>query len=261
MGTPDHSHYQMLVGHSPPQGNAESFTALLELPPSNAMDLLLPPTSVEYLVKDEVCPGTDSLNPNLSQSQHPVAGAGRKRKEADQKGNSAGKKKEKKSDSSQDGQILPYVHVRARRGQATDSHSLAERARREKINARMKFLQDLVPGCSKISGTTLVLDEIINHVQSLQQQVEVLSMKLAAVNSWIDFDVDNLIYSRLGATMDGNFGNMVMPTAGFQLDGSTEPEYLHPGSFALELQLLCKLRSSGSRVTKMDGPLIRSNQH
>ncbi|KAL2503487.1 Transcription factor BPE [Abeliophyllum distichum] len=42
-----------------------------------------------------------------------------------------------------------YIHVLARRGQATDSHSLAERARREKINERMKILQDLVPGCNK----------------------------------------------------------------------------------------------------------------
>ncbi|ONM26525.1 BHLH transcription factor [Zea mays] len=42
-----------------------------------------------------------------------------------------------------------YIHVRARRGQATDSHSLAERVRREKISERMKLLQDLVPGCSK----------------------------------------------------------------------------------------------------------------
>ncbi|KAG8379079.1 hypothetical protein BUALT_Bualt07G0050900 [Buddleja alternifolia] len=53
-----------------------------------------------------------------------------------------------------------YIHVRARRGQATDSHSLAERARREKISERMKILQDLVPGCNKF-----------------------LSMKLEAVNS------------------------------------------------------------------------------
>ncbi|KAG8374530.1 hypothetical protein BUALT_Bualt10G0004500 [Buddleja alternifolia] len=42
-----------------------------------------------------------------------------------------------------------YIHVRARRGQATDGHSLAERARREKISERMKILQDLVPGCNK----------------------------------------------------------------------------------------------------------------
>ncbi|QCD80912.1 transcription factor bHLH79 [Vigna unguiculata] len=78
---------------------------------------------------------------------------------------------------------LDYIHVRARRGQATDSHSLAERARREKISERMKILQDLVPGCSKVIGKALVLDEIINYIQSLQRQVEFLSMKLEAVNS------------------------------------------------------------------------------
>ncbi|KAK8465815.1 hypothetical protein PHAVU_009G183600 [Phaseolus vulgaris] len=71
-----------------------------------------------------------------------------------------------------------YIHVRARRGQATDSHSLAERARREKISERMKILQDLVPGCNKVNGKALVLDEIINYIQSLQRQVE-----LEAVNS------------------------------------------------------------------------------
>ncbi|XP_010515095.1 PREDICTED: transcription factor bHLH79 isoform X2 [Camelina sativa] len=76
-----------------------------------------------------------------------------------------------------------YIHVRARRGQATDRHSLAERARREKISERMKFLQDLIPGCNKIIGKALVLDEIINYIQSLQRQVEFLSMKLEVVNS------------------------------------------------------------------------------
>ena len=92
-----------------------------------------------------------------------------------------------------------YIHVRARRGQATDSHSLAERvlnicflllilcrcfssnltmfdyyqARREKISERMTMLQDLVPGCNRITGKAVMLDEIINYVQSLQRQVEV----------------------------------------------------------------------------------------
>ncbi|XP_068666827.1 basic helix-loop-helix protein 80-like [Aristolochia californica] len=75
-----------------------------------------------------------------------------------------------------------YIHVRARRGQATDSHSLAERVRREKISERMKLLQGLVPGCDKVIGKALMLDEIINYVQSLQNQVEFLSMKLASVN-------------------------------------------------------------------------------
>ncbi|XP_065014962.1 transcription factor BHLH094-like isoform X1 [Musa acuminata AAA Group] len=76
-----------------------------------------------------------------------------------------------------------YIHVRARRGQATDSHSLSERARREKISERMKILQDLVPGCNKVIGKASVLDEIINYIQALQHQVEFLSMKLEAVNS------------------------------------------------------------------------------
>nr|WQQ41754.1 bHLH12 protein [Camellia japonica] len=75
-----------------------------------------------------------------------------------------------------------YNHVRAKRGQATDSHSLAERVRREKISERMKQLQALVPGCDKVTGKALVLDEIINYVQSLQYQVEFLSTKLASVN-------------------------------------------------------------------------------
>ncbi|KAE9463704.1 hypothetical protein C3L33_04384, partial [Rhododendron williamsianum] len=85
--------------------------------------------------------------------------------------------------------LKDYIHVRARRGQATDSHSLAERVRREKISERMKLLQDLVPNCNKVTGKALMLDEIINYVQSLQRQVEFLSMKLASV----DFNMDTLL--------------------------------------------------------------------
>ncbi|CAI6000730.1 unnamed protein product [Closterium sp. NIES-64] len=65
-----------------------------------------------------------------------------------------------------------YIHVRARRGQATDSHSLAERVRRERISDRMKVLQSLVPTCTKATGKAVMLDEIINYVRSLQLQVE-----------------------------------------------------------------------------------------
>lgn len=45
--------------------------------------------------------------------------------------------------------------------------------RREKISKKMKCLQDLVPGCNKVTGKAGMLDEIINYVQSLQKQVEV----------------------------------------------------------------------------------------
>ncbi|KAK4485325.1 hypothetical protein RD792_007962 [Penstemon davidsonii] len=52
----------------------------------------------------------------------------------------------------------------------------------------MKILQDLVPGCNKVNGKALVLDEIINYIQSLQRQVEFLSMKLEAVNTRVGID-------------------------------------------------------------------------
>ncbi|XP_019456097.1 PREDICTED: transcription factor bHLH48-like isoform X1 [Lupinus angustifolius] len=137
-----------------------------------------------------------------------------KRKEREKKVTFKPSSKKSKSvadENSGDGEKLPYVHVRVRRGQATDSHSLAERARREKINARMKLLQELVPGCNKISGTALVLDEIINHVQNLQRQVEFLSMKLAAVNPRIDFSLDSLLTTDGASLVGSNLPSMLTP--------------------------------------------------
>ncbi|KAF8393691.1 hypothetical protein HHK36_021938 [Tetracentron sinense] len=46
--------------------------------------------------------------------------------------------------------------VRARRGQATDPHSIAERLRREKIAERMKDLQELVPNSNKGSNRLIL---------------------------------------------------------------------------------------------------------
>ncbi|KAJ8748182.1 hypothetical protein K2173_000590 [Erythroxylum novogranatense] len=114
-----------------------------------------------------------------------------------------------------------YIHVRARRGQATDSHSLAERVRREKISERMKLLQDLVPGCNKITGKALMLDEIINYVQSLQRQVEFLSMKLASVNTRLDFNMDPL------APNDKYHSNSPLPNPVFPLDSSVSAIFAH----------------------------------
>ncbi|CAL5413424.1 unnamed protein product [Camellia sinensis] len=103
--------------------------------------------------------------------------------------------------------------VRARRGQATDPHSIAERLRRERISERMKALQELVPSCNKVCHHNLyldlclpltmkeiigvsvfllqshrrpefvcgtdkaaMLDEILDYVKFLRLQVKVLSM-------------------------------------------------------------------------------------
>ncbi|KAL0382990.1 UNVERIFIED_CONTAM: Transcription factor [Sesamum calycinum] len=69
----------------------------------------------------------------------------------------------------------PRQKVRARRGQATDPHSIAERLRRERIAERMKALQELVPNANKTDKASM-LDEIIDYVKFLQLQVKVLSM-------------------------------------------------------------------------------------
>ncbi|KAL2542792.1 Transcription factor bHLH [Abeliophyllum distichum] len=143
--------------------------------------------------------------------------------------------------SGSQGSDLPkeeYIHVRARRGQATNSHSLAERVRREKLSERMKFLQDLVPGCSKVTGKAVMLDEIINYVQSLQQQVEFLSMKLATVNPWLDFNIGGLVAKDLQtgtiqAVLPG-LGSSSVP-----LQGSVNPQFSTVGG---------RLRESTSQV-------------
>ncbi|KAI4347190.1 hypothetical protein L6164_008024 [Bauhinia variegata] len=99
-----------------------------------------------------------------------------------------GRGKRAKSNVTEEEKPKEVVHVRARRGQATDSHSLAERVRRGKINEKLKCLQNIVPGCYKTMGMAVMLDEIINYVQSLQHQVEFLSMKLTAASSYYDFN-------------------------------------------------------------------------
>ncbi|KAF2321394.1 hypothetical protein GH714_040983 [Hevea brasiliensis] len=75
--------------------------------------------------------------------------------------------------------------------QGSQASDPPKEVRREKISERMKFLQDLVPGCSKVIGKAVMLDEIINYVQSLQRQVEFLSMKLATVPR-LDFNIEGL---------------------------------------------------------------------
>ncbi|CAI9756240.1 unnamed protein product [Fraxinus pennsylvanica] len=120
-----------------------------------------------------------------------------------------------------------YIHVRARRGQATDSHSLAERARREKINERMKILQDLVPGCNKVIGKSLVLDEIINYIQSLQRQVEFLSMKLEAVNERVNPGIEGFPLKEFAQQTFDSLGMTFGSQAAREYNRGASPEWLH----------------------------------
>ncbi|WRX11902.1 hypothetical protein QQP08_004389 [Theobroma cacao] len=99
-----------------------------------------------------------------------------------------------------------YIHVRARRGQATDSHSLAER----------------------VIGKALVLDEIINYIQSLQRQVEFLSMKLEAVNSRMNMSpsIEGFHSKDLGSQPFDAAGMIFGSQAAREYAQGSEPEWL-----------------------------------
>ncbi|GER45520.1 basic helix-loop-helix (bHLH) DNA-bindingsuperfamily protein [Striga asiatica] len=110
----------------------------------------------------------DGSSANSAQFKREMKGKKQKKMKNDIGEEKKKKSKEEKKAAEKEGPI-GYIHLRAKRGQATDSHSLAER----------------------VTGKALMLDEIINYVQSLQNQVEFLSMKLASLNPMCyDFGMD-----------------------------------------------------------------------
>ncbi|XP_050374507.1 transcription factor bHLH139-like [Argentina anserina] len=64
--------------------------------------------------------------------------------------------------------------TRATRGSATDAQSVYARRRRERINERLKVLQNLVPNGRKVDISTM-LEEAVNYVKFLQLQIKMLS--------------------------------------------------------------------------------------
>ncbi|KAF5740517.1 hypothetical protein HS088_TW11G00587 [Tripterygium wilfordii] len=115
--------------------------------------------------------------------------------------------------------------ARARRGQATDPHSIAERLRRERISERMKALQELVPTSNK-SDKAAMLDEILDYVKFLRLQVKVLSM------------------SRLGATGTGGLLAADLPLSSVEeesLEGGTNQEAWEKWSNDVTEQEVAKL--------------------
>ncbi|KAK8678596.1 hypothetical protein V6N13_144092 [Hibiscus sabdariffa] len=63
---------------------------------------------------------------------------------------------------------------RASRGSATDPQSLYARKRRERINERLRILQNLVPNGTKVDISTM-LEDAVHYVKFLQLQIKLLS--------------------------------------------------------------------------------------
>lgn len=62
-----------------------------------------------------------------------------------------------------------------KRSRAAEVHNLSERRRRDRINEKMRALQELVPNCNKVDKASM-LDEAIEYLKTLQLQVQMMSM-------------------------------------------------------------------------------------
>ncbi|CAN6303302.1 unnamed protein product [Urochloa humidicola] len=62
-----------------------------------------------------------------------------------------------------------------RRTRAAEVHNQSERRRRDRINEKMRALQELVPHCNKTDKAS-ILDETIEYLKALQMQVQIMWM-------------------------------------------------------------------------------------
>ncbi|XVE86229.1 hypothetical protein DITRI_Ditri18aG0018700 [Diplodiscus trichospermus] len=61
----------------------------------------------------------------------------------------------------------------SRRSRAAEVHNLSERRRRDRINEKLRALQELIPHCNKTDKASM-LDEAIKYMKSLQLQLQVM---------------------------------------------------------------------------------------
>ncbi|GER55041.1 basic helix-loop-helix (bHLH) DNA-bindingsuperfamily protein, partial [Striga asiatica] len=172
----DSNFFPHLISEGPDQ-NLEKFPGLFTIPDEiTAVTSFTEPVNSKVDRKD-----LKRKTPVMDTPQSSYANKSTKR---------AGKGKKVKVENTEEEKPREVVHVRAKRGEATDSHSLAERVRRRKINERLRCLKDIVPGCYKTMGMAVMLDEIISYVQSLQGQVEFLSRRLTTANTYYNSSTD-----------------------------------------------------------------------
>ncbi|PQM36350.1 bHLH transcription factor [Prunus yedoensis var. nudiflora] len=74
--------------------------------------------------------------------------------------------------------VKKIAHARgmgSKRSRAAEVHNLSERRRRDRINEKMRALQELIPNCNKVDKASM-LDEAIEYLKTLQLQVQIMSM-------------------------------------------------------------------------------------
>ncbi|KAM3370242.1 hypothetical protein ACQJBY_017878 [Aegilops geniculata] len=73
----------------------------------------------------------------------------------------------------EDGRAMRRMSIPTRRSRSADFHNFSERRRRDKINEKLKALQELLPNCTKVhTDKVSMLDEAIDYLKSLQLQLQ-----------------------------------------------------------------------------------------
>eukprot|EP00249_Psilotum_nudum_P022542 c28556_g1_i5 orf=424-2244(-) len=94
---------------------------------------------------------------------------------------SSGKRKSEDSEchsEDAEGESAETKHplARTKRSRAAEIHNLSERRRRDRINEKMKALQELIPNSNKTDKASM-LDEAIEYLKMLQLQLQMMSVR------------------------------------------------------------------------------------
>ncbi|KAJ6797107.1 transcription factor PIF4-like isoform X2 [Iris pallida] len=117
-----------------------------------------------------------------------------------------------------------------RKSRAAEVHNLSERKRRDRINEKMKALQQLIPHCNK-SDKASMLDEAIEYLKSLQLQLQIM---------WMGSGMAPMMFPGIGmghapmASINNPLLNHSMPptaASGNQMPTCQPPPVLNPMNF------------------------------
>ncbi|KZV21519.1 Phytochrome interacting factor 3-like 5 isoform 1, partial [Dorcoceras hygrometricum] len=116
----------------------------------------------------------------------------------------------------------------SKRSRAAEVHNLSERRRRDRINEKMRALQQLIPRCNKTDKASM-LDEAIEYLKSLQLQVQMMSsMGCGMVPVMYPGTQRFMPAMGMGMGMDMAMSRPMLPYPSMQLPGSGLPDQATP---------------------------------